>query len=239
LASTVFVNGVTLSSAAWFQDVDNVAYQYLTSVAGTNTITAIGPAGLGAYAAGLKFRFIPAVTNTGATTINITGTAALGARNIFYNGAACLGGELRALIPVEITDDGTQFNITSLTASQGLWTPSVGGTATYSVQVGTYTRIGRLFFVSGSIQIGNIGTGSTTTVSGLPATSITSVGMSAISLSELSTSATNVVWVSGRVTSNATTFQLLSMIAAGAALAPNAIFGNGTLVTFSGCYQGA
>lgn len=98
--------------SVWGQDADNVVYQYLTSVAGTNTITATGPVGLAAYAAGLKFRFIPAATNTGATTINITGTGSLGARNIFCGGSACVGGELRIGIPVEVTDDGTQFNIT-------------------------------------------------------------------------------------------------------------------------------
>src|SRR5258706_5898284 len=93
MASTVFVNGVTLSDGSgWAQDVDNVTYQFLSGVAGTNTITATGPAGLGAYAAGRKFRFIPAATNTGATTINITGTAALGARSIFSGGLALTGG---------------------------------------------------------------------------------------------------------------------------------------------------
>src|SRR5437899_7698614 len=112
MPSTVFTDGVTLTASSWFQAVDNVAYQYLSGVSGTNTITATGPSGLGAYAAGLKFRFIPAVTNTGATTINITGTAALGARNIFFNGLALIGGELVAGIPIEIIDDGTRFQIT-------------------------------------------------------------------------------------------------------------------------------
>jgi hypothetical protein len=54
---------------------------------------------------------VPAVTNTGATTIAITGASALAARNIFCGGAACVGGELRAGVPVQIYDDGTQFNI--------------------------------------------------------------------------------------------------------------------------------
>lgn len=84
-----------------------MALTNLTSVAGTNTITATAT-GLTAYALGQKFRFIPAATNTGATTLNIT---SLGAQSIFWNGAACVGGELRSGIPVEVTYDGTQFNI--------------------------------------------------------------------------------------------------------------------------------
>lgn len=111
MASTLIVDQVTKVATAWGQEVDNAVYNYLSGVAGTNTITATGPVGLAAYAAGLSFRFIPAATNTGATTINITGTGALGARNVFCGGAACVGGELRIGIPATITDDGTQFNI--------------------------------------------------------------------------------------------------------------------------------
>ena len=113
MATTKFTNSVTLTDAAWFDDVDKSAYSYLTGVAGTNTITATGPISMLAYAVGLEFEFIPAITNTAATTINITGASALGARNIFSNGAACVGGELRATVPVKLIDDGTRFHILS------------------------------------------------------------------------------------------------------------------------------
>lgn len=86
---------------------------YLTGVAGTNTVTAGGPSALAAYAAGQSFILIPAATNTGATTVNITpsGGAALGAKNVFLKGTACIGGELLIGVPVFIVYDGTQFNI--------------------------------------------------------------------------------------------------------------------------------
>jgi hypothetical protein len=51
---------------------------------------------------------------------------------------------------------------------EGTWTPSVGGTATYNVQSGVYTKIGRLVEVSFAMGITLLGTGSTTTISGLP-----------------------------------------------------------------------
>lgn len=111
MTSAVLTDQVSKVNTAWGQDVDTAVYNYLTSVSGTNTITATGPAGLAAYAAGLKFRFIPAATNTGATTINITGTGALGARNIFSGGVALVGGELTIGVPAEITDDGTRFHL--------------------------------------------------------------------------------------------------------------------------------
>lgn len=235
MSSTVFVNSVTLTAATWFQDVDTVAYQYLTSVSGGNTITAVGPSGLGAYAAGLKFRFIPAVTNTAATTINITGASSLGARNIFSGGAALSGGELRVGVPVEITDDGTQFHITSPTLYQGTWTPSLGGSTTYTTPViGRYTRIGRLVFITGQIAVNAIGTGSTTAISGLP---FTSTSAAQVSVDAAAASATAIVSISGLIASASTTILLYSRTVASVAPALNAIFGNSANVNFSGCYE--
>lgn len=97
--------------AAWYgQAKQNLA---LTGVAGTNTITAGGAASMAAYATNQIFTLNPANSNTGATTLNITpsGGAALGAKNVFSNGAACTGGELRAGCPSLLLYDGTQFNI--------------------------------------------------------------------------------------------------------------------------------
>ena len=107
MTTTAFTNGVTLTDAAWFNDVDTATYP-LTSVSGTNTITATGPSSLSAYASGQVIKFIPAATNSGATTINVSG---LGAKNVFANGSACTGGELVIGVPNLLYYDGTQFNI--------------------------------------------------------------------------------------------------------------------------------
>ena len=113
MSSTDFTDSSTVILAAWLDDVDVATYASLSSVAGTNTITATGPVPMSAYASGQLFRFIPAGTNTGATTINITpsGGSALGAKNIFSGGAACVGGEIVSAVPIAIMYDGTQFNI--------------------------------------------------------------------------------------------------------------------------------
>ena len=113
MATTNFVDGVTLSAAAWANDIDTSAYAALTGVGGTaNAITATGPANY-THAAGRFIRFLPASTNTGSTAIVITpsGGSALASRNIFWNGVACVGDEIRANIPCVLYDDGTQLNI--------------------------------------------------------------------------------------------------------------------------------
>jgi hypothetical protein len=97
------------TDATQYAQVQKSAPQLVGTIAGTNTITGVLTPTLTAYTSGQTFRFIPANTNTGATTINID---ALGAKNIFWNNAACVGGEIRASVPVEVMYDGTQFQIT-------------------------------------------------------------------------------------------------------------------------------
>lgn len=98
------------TDAIQFAQVQDSTPTYLTSVGGTaNAITATAANSMSAYATGQKFHFVPASINTGATTITINGIS--GAKNIFLNGGALVGGELNPLTPVEIEYDGTQFNI--------------------------------------------------------------------------------------------------------------------------------
>lgn len=53
---------------------------------------------------------------------------------------------------------------------EGTWTPTVGGTSTYSNQVGNYTKIGDKYTLWWDFTISSIGTGSGSTVSGCPFT---------------------------------------------------------------------
>lgn len=178
MATTNFVGGTTLTAEAWFDDADTAVYSYLTGTAGTNTITATGPASMSAYATGQLFRFIPANTNTGATTINITqsGASALGAKNIFAHGAACIGSEIIANVPAYIMYDGTQFNLINpqlggrwlspafsagdFTANGSMtWTVAAGDVTTYA-----YTIDGKRMTVVFTLV--------TTTVGGTPNTTL-------------------------------------------------------------------
>lgn len=94
----------------------------LTASAGTNTVTATASPAPTAYATGQQFFLVPAATNTAAATMNVN---SLGAKNVFFAGAACSGGELVISVPVLLEYDGTQFNIigpvigSRLTASLG------------------------------------------------------------------------------------------------------------------------
>ena len=121
---------------------------------------------------------------------------------------------------------------------EGNWTPSIGGTATYLYQVGRYTKIGRMVYVSALVHITLVGTGSTTVISGLPfALSNVQDVESSFSVAASSTIATNVVSFSVYVTSS--TIVIQSRTAAAAAPSSNAIFQNSASIEIAGWYQTA
>ena len=94
------------------QAQDNT-FDWLTSVAGTDTITASAPIGMTAYAAGQTFRFVAAGANTGtAVTLNIN---ALGAKSVTKLGSTALAvGDIPSGAVVEVVYDGTRFQIIGL-----------------------------------------------------------------------------------------------------------------------------
>lgn len=103
--------------------VQDGSYQYLTSVSGADTITAVASLGMSAYATGQVFRFIAVGSNTTAVTININ---AIGAKAITKNGTGALeAGDIVTGNIVEIVYDGTQFQLNgsaSLLSSDNVWT---------------------------------------------------------------------------------------------------------------------
>jgi hypothetical protein len=145
MATTSFVDAVTQSSAAWAQDVDTATYSSLTGVAGTNTITAGGPKSF-TLAIGQRFVFIPAATNTGAVTLNITpsGGSALGAKNIVAGGVALLGGELTQNATVMVVYDGTQFHLIGPYFGSNTWVPVLTFATPGDLAVAYSTQVGRI-----------------------------------------------------------------------------------------------
>jgi hypothetical protein len=107
---TSLANGTARTDAANLGQVQDNAAAWLTSIVGTaNAIQASATPAIPAYAAGQVFNFVPASTNTGATTLQINGIA--GPKDVFAFGAACVGGELVAGTPVSVAYDGTRFHL--------------------------------------------------------------------------------------------------------------------------------
>lgn len=102
----------------------------LTTGAGTaNAQTLTNPVVTTTLTTGIEFTFLPGVANTGATTLNVD---SLGAKNVFFNGAALVGGELQTTIPCTVRYDGTRYHIMSpvfISAQSGTLLPTATGSA--------------------------------------------------------------------------------------------------------------
>jgi hypothetical protein len=124
---------------------------------------------------------------------------------------------------------------------EGTWTPSVGGTATYSAgNYGRYTKIGNVVTVQFRIGINTIGTGSGAVVSGLPFASANINSVQSGSVSYYDEIAISTTFVSLYVENNATTLQFVSKASAGTAVDNGPlIMGNSTDIFGTATYRTA
>lgn len=122
---------------------------------------------------------------------------------------------------------------------EGNWTPTVGGSSTYSKQIGRYIKIGKLVYAVADMDLLLLGTGSTTIISGLPFTSANTTNMGG-PVFYFANLAVNVLFISVYVPPNTATLTFVSAIVAGAtAVASPAIFGDTARIMFHVCYEAA
>jgi len=100
---------------ARFSDLQDGRGIYAPTVGGTaDAITITTGYSASAYISGQTFRFIAASSNTGATTVAVDG---LTAKNIKVGSTALTSGQITASTLVEITYDGTQFQLKTMAAT--------------------------------------------------------------------------------------------------------------------------
>lgn len=147
---------------------------------------------------------------------------------------------------VRIDTNGIKFNGTDTRYALGnydawTWIPSVGGTATYTLQSGYYTRIGDICFISLDISISSIGTGSTTVISGLPFTASSALPTggfcAAVNVGYFNNIASNLVGFALSIDSGTNAITIRSMTSAASNPSDNTIFQNGSRMAITGFYK--
>jgi len=115
---------------------------YVGTVGGTgNAITLTPSPAITAYVAGQKFSFIVGATNTGSTTVAISGLAA----KTCHNGTlALVGGELRIGDLVTVQYDGTYLQVLNLRKGLDGWTPVLTCVTPGDLSVAYTTQTGYL-----------------------------------------------------------------------------------------------
>jgi hypothetical protein len=119
---------------------------------------------------------------------------------------------------------------------EGTWTPTAGGTSTYSLQSGQYIKIGKLVYINGVVIFTALGTGSNLNLSGLPFTDGNVGGVKSGSVSNFSGVATNVTSIFPGVGAGSATIDFRSTTGAASNIGISAIFGNSTRIDFNAFY---
>lgn len=180
-----------------------------------------------------------AVGLTGNETIagnkTFNGTTSVGA--ITGTGLVDISGAAAGQIKFPATQNASANVNTLDDYEEGTWTPTVGGNATYNVQVGSYVKIGRVVYITAKMNINVLGTGSASTMSGLPFTASADVGQ-VLPVANLLTASANIT-IFGTVTANGTTITFLGKTASATSDSGINPFANSTTMVISGSYLAA
>jgi len=122
---------------------------------------------------------------------------------------------------------------------EGTWTPNVGGNATYTAQLATYVKVGKLVTVNFDMAISTIGTGSTTTIFGFPFTSSNDGFPRTGCVSYYAGLTVSPVFIAFYVANNATSCVFVWNTAGASTVGNNAgnLFGNGSRIIGSVTYS--
>ena len=128
----------------------------VTTIAG---LTSGGAANQVKIASGNAFRV------EGGDLVVASGNTAL-TGNLNTSGTSTLSGLVTASAGVAVGGTGAANTIDDY--EEGTWTPSIGGDATYTSQLGKYTKVGRFVHADFDFTINVKGTGSPNVLSGFP-----------------------------------------------------------------------
>jgi hypothetical protein len=174
------------------------------------------------------------ITQTGSA-IKVSGTSSVHVCNSYSNINWTY--DISVLNTATVTTSGTNamllFNVSAgANFPQGTWTPTLGGTATYTLRTGTWTRIDKRVTVQCVLIVNTLGTGSTYIVSGLP---FPISGNASGTVSYFSGLASSFVFLTA--SGDGSTVQILGLTAASAnIIGTPTVFGNGARVDFSISY---
>ena len=131
--------------------IQDSAFTFLTSPAGTNAITATASLGMSAYVTGQRFFFVAAASNTGACTLNIN---SIGVKSVTKNGTTALvAGDIAINAVTQVVYDGTQFQLLNpASATVSSFSAGSTGLTPSTTTTGAVT-------LAGTLAVANGGTG--------------------------------------------------------------------------------
>jgi len=234
--SMVTVDSCTLSPPAtsdaaiiFIQPAVGNTIQKASSATHTNFAALyVAPPAIGAGSAALTNAsaiYVPSAPSGATNNYAIS----VGSGTSSFNGLVDISGASGGQIKFPATQNASANANTLDDYEEGTWTPSLGGTATYNGNSGRYTKVGNMVFLEFTIDVLLIGTGSTSTFSGLP---FTNAGLGNGFSAYQAGLNVNVVELIPRVLNYGanTSVQFMGRTAASDGTASQAIYKNGTAV---------
>jgi hypothetical protein len=171
------------------------------------------------------------VGGTTAMTLNSTG---LGVGVTPAGTGGCL--QLKSGITFPATQVASSDANTLDDYEEGTWTPTIGGTATYTLQNGRYVKIGNRVYVTLRLTILLRGTGSTSAISGIPFAVGASSPICSVSIGYFADLAISINYISAYANSSSIT--LTGTTSATTSVTNGvAVIGNGTDIAMSFFYE--
>jgi hypothetical protein len=171
----------------------------------------------------------------------VTNPALFSSSGVSITNTVGVGGATPSTSGAGITFPATQSASTDANTlddyEEGTWTPSLGGTATYTARAGTYTKLGNCVTAVGYIEVATIGTGATNNVTGLPFAASGSNSYSS-AVGYWNNTATSFAWIGAGIFSGTpSTIRFVTTTAVSATTSVSAaVWGNSAQVHFTISY---
>jgi hypothetical protein len=181
-----------------------------------------------------------ALQTAGTTAVTIDASQNVGIGVTPAGTGGCL--QLKSGITFPATQSASSDANTLDDYEEGTWTPSVGGDATYTSQIGQYTKVGNLVYAKFTVIIGTLGTGRTNDISGLPFSVSNTIAAEATgSIGYYASLSQSFTWVACYSAVSTTNVTIIGNNAASATIQQNAtpVFQNNSRVDGMVVYQTA
>lgn len=217
----------------------NVDASTASSVTGINITAKAAASGvaIAATSSGTNEDMTVDAKGTGAITLGTTSTGSIVVKRLLDISGAAAG-----QIKFPATQNPSADANTLDDYEEGTWTPTVGGNSTATTATGRYVKIGKQATVGCVYKVNALGTGSASTLSGLPFASVNGGTYATAPLSFWSGLQTSQAYVVGVVAPNVSTVTFNGQDATNAVSISNttiSLFGNNAEVRFSAPYEAA
>jgi len=228
VASHVLIDAIFKNAPVVFADGDTTP----AVTSGTVFKTAnTGATVISFFDGGYAGQRIYVVINDAHTTVDFSGT------NLSGNAGADWTPSVGDLLQAVFISPKWYCTLSTSAVTSGLWTPNVGGTATYTAQFGKWVQQGKQMHITMALIINVLGTGSTNTIHGLPKAGGTSPTLDQALAAGVSLNlAISVVSLNPCVSQNTTDIVMYGRTAAANGVTAVDIFGDGAHVEMSGTY---